>query len=426
VLLPKVPLLADADRWVLERLQRMGAIPFEARRLAAELRRSRFTVPAQLRDKVAERLRTLGFKAEDIHFQESPALEHMVVKISALMIQLEEWGTNRRFDGFLTRYRAEFETLKTSYGRVASSFKLLRGFGQEGPDRRSDRLFLHVQSDIGQRSSDLLGEIYYFASRGLLQCCTTYGARAAELRSLGFDSRTIALKPRVTLDQLISLFLAIEGAMMASLVMLAHEHVPLTGEHLGLITMVSTMYTVAVLCAVYPKERWRFARRRELTRPASYYLAAALLATAASLVIRLAFQLMIYHAPHEAWQHFHLSSPWSLCAFVAAFMVAWMIDDAPGPRLSRQRLRLVEGLAGGGILMLSSYIALQWVAGVAHSDPALLKIYSDQTPSLALGLSTVIGFGIGWLIPAWYRTASLEGSPSTVVMAGGPAAEVAG
>lgn len=44
VLLPKVPLLAEGDAWILGHLQRMGAIPYEARRLTSKLHKARLDI----------------------------------------------------------------------------------------------------------------------------------------------------------------------------------------------------------------------------------------------------------------------------------------------------------------------------------------------------------------------------------------------
>jgi hypothetical protein len=408
VLVPKIPPLAEADGWVLEHLQRMGAIPFEARRLAAELRRSRFTVPAQLREKVVTRLVSQGFSPGEVLFAESTALEHVWTKISALMIQIEEWEIDRRFVGFLARFAIERDGLRTRYDRLAPTLQLLHGVAPEGMEGKGDRLMLHVQNELQERSAELLAAIYLFVSRGLLQCGTTYAARAAELSRLGFDANTVALKPKISLDQLIALFLAIEGTMMLGLVAFFQPGSLGYGRMLVQVTMVSIMYTVAVLCAVYPKESWSFACKDGLVRPAAFYVTAGLLATAASLAIRLVFQLAVY--PASAWRHFKLYSPYSLCAFVAAVMVAWMLDDEPTPRLSRHRLRWIESLVGGGMLLLSSVMALQWIQWLAQAHEELNKILLEQPvmPAVAIGLPTVIGFGIAFLIPTWYRDAARE------------------
>lgn len=419
VLLPKVPLLSDADAWVLETLKRMAAIPFEARRLAAELRRSRFVVPPRLREQVSARLATMGFRHDEALLdaglegdEQGTSLEQVWLRIATLMIQLEEWESRRKLTGFLARYQEDLRALRTKAARLVPAFHALRGMPPAPPAGRRDRLAHYVHAELKQGSADLLVEICNFISRGLLQTFATYGARVSELRSLGFDCQAIALKPRVSLDQLITLFLAIEGTLIAGNVLAGHQFLQIgPGSLLAYVTMAATMYTVAALCAVYPKERWRFASRNGPGRPSSFYVVAGLCAVAASLAIRFVFLLLILHDLGKALLHFRLYSPWSLCAFVAGFMTAWMLDDAPLSWLPSSRLRWCEGILGAVTLLFASFIALEWTDSLAQGNMLLNADYHRPSPTVALGLSTAIGFGIGFLVPTWYRAASAEARP---------------
>jgi hypothetical protein len=407
VLLPKVPLLAEADAWIRERLQELAAIPHEARRIAAELRNARFSISPHLRAEVTRRLSNEGFPSDDVLFEESKAFEHTWTKVSALMVQLEEWNTDRKFVSFVAKFTADFDDLKKRHQRLAPKIRLLQGMSPVGGDSKSDRLLLEFRAELDEQSTDMLNGIYNFISRGLLQCGMTFGARAARVAMLGFDLRTVSLKPRLGLHQLMSLFGMIGAVLLAGFTLVNSSTPASFGELLERATMISIIYSVAVICAVYPKERWKLARRG-LHRPTGFYFAAAILATAASLGISLGFQVMIFHKLDQALLHFRLGAPWAACSFVTAFMVAWMTDDEPKAWLSRRNLRRLESLAGAGALMLTSAIVLNWQTQVA------MRLEKPQQPHLpppllvAVGLGATIGFVIAYLIPTWYREAPRE------------------
>jgi hypothetical protein len=267
--------------------------------------------------------------------------------------------------------------LPTSRG---DKIALLRGIAPDGDHSRSEHLAQYVLAELTQESADLLKAIYDFISRGLLQSAATYGARAIRLARLGFDLRTVALKPKLRLDHLVNLLLAIMALLLVSMTFLVPSGGGSFGMHLYQALMVAVIYIAAVVCAVYPKESWRFAkRRRGNVRPAAFYLTAAILAVAASLVIRLAFQLAIFHPLSEVLLRFRLSIPWSLSTFVTAFMVAWMTDDVPNSNLTRGRLRWIEALAGGAALALSAVFVVGWL-GQRGAPAAATGFLGGQAP----------------------------------------------
>jgi putative flippase GtrA len=427
VLLPKVPLLAEADDWVREHLQKMAAIPHEARRLAADLRKLRYSVSPSLQAQVMQRLAGQGFQADDVRFEESPDLKHVWTKTSALMIQLEEWEGDRKFGGFVARHAVELGDLKRRWNQLAPKIRLLYGIAPGDAGASGDRLVLLVQGELAEQSAELLTGIYNLISRGLLQCGTTNGARIMSLAALGFDLRTMNAKPKLTVDHFMTLSLVILAALLPGITMIYRFTEARIGELLNQALMVSIIYCAAVICAAFPKDHWKFAQRGQHNlRPMSFYLVAGLLATTASLVIRFVFQLMLYHLPNEALLRSRLGLPWSVCAFVAAFMVAWMIDDEPTSRMPPARLRWIEALAGAASLALASPLVVTWLIQVNHRLDPGNKLHMLPPPyTLALASSLSIGFVIGYLVPTWYRQARHKNALATDVELGNEAVAAA-
>lgn len=411
VLLPKIPLLAEGDAWIREHLQRMGAIPYEARRLTSELQKSRFSFSPRLREEVAARLVSEGFQADDLQFEESPGLGYVWTMTSALMVQIEEWEGDRKFTGFLDQFASEYSAIKESYRRlkpkVRNYFRLSRVTEPAG-HHRSDDLVIQVRADLTEQSNEILKGLYNLISRGLLQCGITYSARATSLAMLGFDLHTVALKPKLTLNHMMALFGMIAIVVLTAFMVLGTPPGVSFDELLARIVMISVLYSAAAVCAVYPKERWSLARRDpHSVRPIAFYFVAGILAAMASLAINFLFNLAIFHNLPRTWEHSLLTYPWCLSSFSAAFVMAWMTDDRPTPVLTRARLRWIEGLGGSGALAVTSLMVRSWLDAVATNHQAM-PAHRSPLP-VALTMSCSIGFMIGYLIPTWYREAPREG-----------------
>jgi hypothetical protein len=119
VLLPKVPYLSDIDAWIRQRLQHMAAIPFEARRVSAELRRAAFTVSDDIRARVSEDLVAGDFREEDLVFEESPSVQHLWTKIAVLVRHLDGLEADHRFAAFMAGDAAELASIRATYGEGA-------------------------------------------------------------------------------------------------------------------------------------------------------------------------------------------------------------------------------------------------------------------------------------------------------------------
>lgn len=409
VLLPKIPLLGDGDDWIRKQLQKMGAIPYEARRMSAELRRSEFRIPLSRQAEIKKHLANEGFSSLDVVFEESSTPQYVWTKISALMVQLEEWESDRKFIGFVARFAAEYDDLKKSYRqlspRAKTCFRLMRDLSIDASDSRGNEMALQYQADFAEQCTDLLNKICDFISRGLLQCGPTYGARVTRLAALGFNVHLV--RPRLTLNQLMLLFGVVGIVMLSGFVIVPGGANARFEELLARSAMISTIYVVAVLCAVYPKEKWRFAHRDPKdVRPVAFYFAAGTMAGLVAPIVSFTFHLLIFRDFSVAVARFPVSCRWSAVAFVAAFMTALLIDDQPTAKVPRSRLRWIEGGVLAASLMVAGLLVRLWISQIATIDPST----AVRVPPLAgvLLLGATAGFVIGSCVPTWYREAPRE------------------
>jgi hypothetical protein len=103
VLLPKVPLVASVDTWVREQIEYMASIPYEVRRLAAELERSdvrgsgvTYRMPTAARGRVRQRMQEHELTSAPTGTTSEIDLGSMWAKVSALVLALADWRSNSR------------------------------------------------------------------------------------------------------------------------------------------------------------------------------------------------------------------------------------------------------------------------------------------------------------------------------------------
>jgi hypothetical protein len=400
VLLPRVPVLSSIDGWIRSRIQRVAAIPFEVRRLSAELRRLPFSVPAPRRTEVEGELRRADFELLDLTFDDDGSPQYLWTKISTLVKSLEDWEASPRFSRFVNTFSHDFSATELSAIRGAykamtpkarTCFRLLS-------DHSTEMAAKHYVADFVEEARSLSTRLYEFVARAVLHCEHTHGARLEQLRTLGFEGGLA--KTRLTLNQSVALFMALSMLFVLGFVMTGWFGP--TGEpELSFLVllramMISATYIVAVWCAIYPKETWESARRSEFERPWAWYLVSAVTAAAFGLVVNFAFRLVMHLDLHAAAADFWQSRPWTLMTFTTAFVLAFLADDRAVRRLSPARLRVVEGLVMA--------VAAMTTARAVH---LLLPMTGARIPPLAviLTLSGIIGFYVGVLVPTLYREA---------------------
>src|SRR6266545_4936324 len=388
VLLPKIPILSGMDEWFRTRLQRMAAIPHEVRRLSAELRRAPFRADAQHHKDFVEAMVDKGFEAADIRFEEGSPAYYLWTKLSLLMRELDGWEADERFTSYVLTYPNEFNALKLRYEalspRARRCFGLLRELATTPESSNKGGAVYAYRDDFVQEVEGLLNDVYEAISNAVLLCEFTQRARVSQLIKLGFGMEPSPPR-RLTLNELLGLF---------------------TG--------------LTVLCAIYPKSRWSFARRHsENGRPWGWYLLSGLAAAASGSLVSFANQTVTNGLDFvKAWEAYWQLSPWAIMTFATAYGLAFLADDEPRDGLmgllTAGRLRWVEGLGMMAVLAVTAWLVHNFLVSMHEaalmlkaSDPSVQVLPVRSLRDIEL-LTIIIGFAIGNLVPSWYRSATPE------------------
>jgi len=206
----------------------------------------------------------------------------------------------------------------------------------------------------------------------------------------------MSYEPRITLDQLVSVFLMVFVLLAPVLAfgMFSSGRYGF-GEALALALMIAAMYSSAVMCSVYPRDWWSWAHRDSRgTRPWLFYIVSGLLAAAIGALLSFATRWLLEQDLQLAWSEMSKRSPWLLMAFAAAFTLSLLGDDERPESITAGRWRLVEGGILAAVLALCGVAVCFWLLdrGVEISGPPRV-----------VALAAVVGFSLGCTVPTWYR-----------------------
>jgi hypothetical protein len=412
VALPKIPLIAKLDDKVMKQLQNIAAIPRQERDLASELSRSTFTVGDDVREHVRQKLAT-RIADEDIVFDKDASPHYLWTKIASLMYLLEGWDGFRGPVRFVTTLPggdwADLEKRFETLGFTAQTcFDLIREqLANPGGPRSSYHAVREYRRGFEEQAEELLRGVYRFISRGVLQAHFTHRARVTQLKELGFDAQLS--RPVLSIDQLVWLFLLTTTVFAAGLALLGpgsadNTWTPVQLARLGLRSvMIASIYVVAIWCAIYPKTRWAFARRRpDALPPVSAYFLSGGMAAAAGALISFGFKSAIFYPrTRTALENIAETWPWLLMSFTTAFAAAWLCDGVT--ERASLRLRWIETGTQAMVAVATGAVVWTMLHVTAAADPRVIPPIAS-----VLLLSAVIGAAVGYWVPTWYRAARAE------------------
>lgn len=416
ILIPKVPLLSKADSKVRRFLQNLAAIPIEALRLSKEIHDVPYIVPPKHQMEVSERMKSGGFKEEDIVFEDGKTAQHLWTKTTAVIYSLEHWERDTRFAAFAHERRGQFERLKERHKRLTAMaincFTLVGETGGGGPEDTMQEAVSKFCANFMAEADDLFQEICHYISQGVLKCKLTQGARCRELEDMGFLPPKEEPVRALSINQVLTLTGILLILLLVNFVFVSPETWKGREETLLMITMIVSIYSVAVMCAVYPKDSWAlFQKKRKKYFPVIGYLLSGIAAVVLGIPISLIFKTLIYSkgdpnliaAASIAWDQFvSVSYPWMFMAFATAIITAFIIDFEPPEKLPAKWTRWLEAAMQAAATALASLLVHWWLGEFATKSGAKVP------PQFSvLIVSATVGFVLGFIVPTWYRRAQM-------------------
>lgn len=408
VLLPRVPILAGLDDFVRTQLQHMAAIPYEVRRLAAELRRATFRAADDHElAEITPALLARGFGKADVRYATGDSLLARWMRLTTLMRRLEVWEAEGGLKDYVLECPGELDALRERHEELGAKLRRaceLARTTEAEPDGRAAATLAAYREEVASALDAELRDLHDAISRAVLLGEYTQPRRVRRLHALGFQVR---LEPvgHVSLNSLILLFTAGSVLFLFFFSVMPNPRPHETPVDMLLRSvMIAAIYCVSIWCAVMPKNRWPGARRRSGgPRPWLAYFASALVAAGAGAVVSLVVKVLYYAGKDDsAWPRFLQSLPWTLLTFAVAFMVAALADDEPGDltvaRLGHRPLWLVEGCL---MVVLMLPVGLYVYRLLQDTTP----YYSLVPLTQVLILVPLVSFSIGALVPSWYRQA---------------------
>jgi hypothetical protein len=425
VLLPKIPMLSSIDNWLRKQLNERADIPHEARRLSRELHNTEFNVPQDVRNKIQGALVDDGFEHTDVVFDENNQPQHLWTKIAVLVAHLEsKWESDSKFTGYFNAepYSSNYKQLKDKYKHLSDKakkcFRLHQEIPIEGEDQQFRNAINECTANFKEQGKDLFKGLCDFISQGVLKCQLTHTARWDALNAIGFKTpNTDDGRERLTIDQVLILFCILITVLMLNIILFG-SHSGEYGKKIFIYLKIATLHTIAVVCVVYLKNKWKFTlRNANDTRPMLFYLVAGLAAVIIAIPINLIFNFIFYFtnlkdaafAFNEAWIGFSTRYQFMLMTFITAFGTAINIDNRPFWKITSSMLRWMEG-----VIQALFNLSMSYIVYLLLDNPRM-----DMHRFLLTG--ALIGFIIGFVVPHWYRIAPLR--QKTVMAAAGDEAK---
>lgn len=418
VLVPKVPGLSRMDHAVRAALQRAAAIPHEARRFAKCIQRADFTPNEPLKRAIEAHYAKLGLDETLPALDDPQPAAEQLHRLTAMMLTLETWETDRRFAGFIQQRGEQYGRLKDRYTLIVGMAKAYFELRNRSPEARADpfgEIASKFRDSFEEETRNLILEAAQLVSHTLLKCCVRASTRATELHLMGLWP-TDEERRGMTADQ--------ATLLLGALVLIALLYSVLVSDitqidTLMRVAMVPIIYTFAVVAAVVPKQHWGLFRRNPgAPPPAVGYAISGLASVTFALCVAIAFRALLQlkgNAPLSAlsiaWTEFWgLRAPWLLMSFTTAVATAAVLDSLHLARVqpeSRRQwleagtLALVIGTTGFFVWWLIANLR----AGTGAAPPPLWGV---------VAISSIFGGLIGYTVPHWYR-----GSPTSRELSSG-------
>jgi heme/copper-type cytochrome/quinol oxidase subunit 4 len=410
IIIPKIPGFAKLDTKLRKFLQTLAAIPYEAYNLSVEISKAKFSIPTGMIKRIKKDFAERGFEEGDLIYTDTDTSEFLWVKITALFFQIDSWKKDQRFDAFFNERMDQFKRLEDQYKRLRAMalncFNLLR---QTAGDERDDPMIKAVNKlncNFRDHAENLLKEICNFISQGVLRCQLTHGSRCRELACMGFQKSEKVPQSSYIIHNVVVLSIILTVLLLIYFIILVPDNWKGREKTLLMVTMIVSIYSLSVYCAVYLKEKYSSFRRNEDNQlPVANYLITGVVAVVLVVPVTLFFKTLIYlkgssgvyMAMAKAFDSLASTSyPWLFMAFTTALITSFLSDcESPG-KISETLWRLIQATVQAFVTACAAGLVIWWLGGIRDSSsmPEVLTVMS---------ISSAVGFIIGCFIPHWYR-----------------------
>jgi hypothetical protein len=416
VLLPRLPGLGTIDEQIRDWFQRLASVSQVAANLSNLLQFGTLNIGAKTRDEVGATLQQQGLKAADIRFDDDGSPQYIWTKTSVLAHRSRGWRTEPGYDRFVTSYAGEHKALLDEYEQLSDNANHCFRLADVG---RDDPVLAEALKDCRNHHAEqlkrYLTKLCDFMSRGIVQCHHTPEARREAVIALGFEGEFCI---GFTIHQIAFVFVTLLGIFFAGIIFAGHI-ASASGFSVVLLPLqTATSYTVAVLCAITVRNRYRRTHRDVAQRPWAMYIGTALLAAVAGSAISILFGAMRPDwelvDSFEQFQNYRWT--FQLLPLAMAFTTAYLIDARLG-NFARTRLRLLEGALLAVVMAIAAILAAHLLGelnperwGWSHMDSEnFFKVVRFFI------ISTTLGFFIGYWVPTACRE-STEPNPNAAPM----------
>jgi hypothetical protein len=416
VLLPRAPVLSQVDSRLRKFLQRRAAIPSEAARLSNELSRSAFEVPPEDREELERTLATAGFDARHVAYEGAEDTRSRWTQMEFLFAKLQALESDSKFAAFSHVRATECARLKERHANLRTKaktcFELLDRLEEAGEDENFVQVVHAYERGFREDLDEMLKVMRDYISQAVLSCKLTHSGRWRQLAELGFqhdESETVNLG----VNHVMALAVVLVPLFLANFIFFAPQRQDV-GRGLLMAVLIVAVYCVSVTCAVIPKDRWAFTRRRDDGfRPWAFYVCAGLAAVTIGLPVTVGFKTLIGltqaaepsfgNVVGAVWSDLAAYKwPYFFLSFMTAAVTAFHLDNRPGTRLNGTTLRALEALSLSAALAATAFLVTEMLTRAAAGDSGV----HVPPPERLMVIGAIVGGTIGWLIPHWYRRLS--------------------
>lgn len=421
-LLPNVPAVNQIDKQLVAFFHSIGGIPAQVRELQNQLRPERFRLPIDLAElknfiendtaipsMMVEHLRSTGINSDRhrVRFTRNLFLYKQLCDLQG------EEGYAAFFEDFNTEWtdlRARFAAFTAQSMTFFTLFNNIAVVVQAGGSVNQD--VTDTSEAYRKQCINIFGELTMLLAQALLRSERGPREIRGKVRSIGFDTQEMEIEhislsvDRIILATLAIFFIAFVIPISFRLLLLSPGPKPawVTNPHDPLLfpLKITLAYTLAIIIAVLPKQRWNFAKRKtDGQRPYASYFVCGLLALIIGALVNGLIDTghQLYHSlsPGDVPSFRYISHRIAVLSFALCVSIAFSCDDWPtNSQAEPGWLRWAEGAQCAAVMAATFLLIRAWIS-LPQESANMRWLF------IGLTINVMSGFIVGISIPYFYR-----------------------